>query len=135
MDHLHELDYLKEGIHFRAYAQKDPLIEYKQEAFALFGDLNATIDRDALHSFFHARIAVRPRARRDLASAQAVHQETSVYAMEHGGMGASAATDAALSQPSPDAVARPRVRTVDKVGRNDPCPCGSGKKYKRCHGA
>jgi preprotein translocase subunit SecA len=135
MDHLHELDYLKEGIHFRAYAQKDPLIEYKQEAFALFGDLNATIDRDALHSFFHARIAVRPRTRRDLASAQAVHQETGVYAMEHRGMGASAATNAALSQPGPDAVSRPRVRVADKVGRNDPCPCGSGKKYKRCHGA
>jgi preprotein translocase subunit SecA len=135
MDHLHELDYLKEGIHFRAYAQKDPLIEYKQEAFALFGNLNATIDRDALHSFFHARIALRPRAKRDLASAQAIHQETGVYAMQHRGMGASAATDAALSQPSPEALSKPKVRATDKVGRNDPCPCGSGRKYKRCCGA
>jgi preprotein translocase subunit SecA len=50
-------------------------------------------------------------------------------------MGASAATDAALSQPSPDAVAKPKVRTAEKVGRNDPCPCGSGKKYKRCCGS
>jgi preprotein translocase subunit SecA len=135
MDHLHEIDYLKEGIHFRAYAQKDPLVEYKKEAFELFSSLNATIDRDALHSFFHARIAVRPRARREVQAAQAVHRETGVYAMEHRGMGASAATDAALSQPSPDAIAKPRLRTVEKVGRNDPCPCGSGKKYKRCHGA
>ncbi len=55
MDHLHELDYLKEGIHFRAYAQKDPLVEYKKEAFGLFADLNETIDKDALHAFFHAQ--------------------------------------------------------------------------------
>jgi preprotein translocase subunit SecA len=135
MDHLHELDYLKEGIHFRAYAQKDPLVEYKKEAFMLFSDLNETIDRDALHAFFHARIAARPRARRDLAAAQAVHREAAVYGMEHAGMGASAATDAALSRPSPDAVSRPKVRAAEKVGRNDPCPCGSGKKYKRCCGS
>jgi preprotein translocase subunit SecA len=135
MDHLHELDYLKEGIHFRAYAQKDPLVEYKKEAFELFAALNETIDKDALHAFFHARIALRPRTRRDLSAAQAVHREAGVYGMEHGGMGASAATDAALSRPSPDAVSKPKVRTVEKVGRNDPCPCGSGKKYKRCHGA
>ena len=135
MDHLHELDYLKEGIHFRAYAQKDPLIEYKKEAFGLFADLNETIDKDALHAFFHARIAARPRARRDLSAAQAVHREAGVYAMENRGMGASPATDAALSQPSPDAVARPKVRAAEKVGRNDPCPCGSGKKHKRCCGS
>jgi len=135
MDHLHELDYLKEGIHLRAYAQKDPLIEYKKEAFELFSSLNETIDRDALHAFFHARIAVRPRARRDLAAAQAVHQEAGVYGMQRQAMGASAATDAALSQPSPDAVSKPKVRTTEKVGRNDPCPCGSGKKYKRCCGS
>jgi preprotein translocase subunit SecA len=135
MDHLHELDYLKEGIHFRAYAQKDPLVEYKKEAYGLFADLNETIDKDALHAFFHARIALRPRAKRDLSAAQAVHREAGVYGMEHGGMGASAATDAALSQPSPDAVAKPKVRTAEKVGRNDPCPCGSGKKYKRCCGS
>ncbi|MBP2681607.1 MAG: preprotein translocase subunit SecA, partial [Candidatus Krumholzibacteriota bacterium] len=135
MDHLHELDYLKEGIHFRAYAQKDPLVEYKKEAYGLFAELNETIDKDALYAFFHARIALRPRARRDLSAAQAVHRETGVYGMEHGGMGASPATDAALSQPSPDAVAKPKVRTADKVGRNDPCPCGSGKKYKRCCGS
>ncbi|MEJ2721264.1 MAG: SEC-C metal-binding domain-containing protein, partial [bacterium] len=139
MDHLHELDYLKEGIHLRAYAQKDPLVEYKKEAFGLFAQLNETIDRDALHAFFHARIAARPRARRDLSAAQAVHKDAGVYAMQGAGgggagMGASAATDAALQQPSPDATQQPQVRTTEKVGRNDPCPCGSGKKYKKCHG-
>jgi preprotein translocase subunit SecA len=137
MDHLHELDYLKEGIHFRAYAQKDPLIEYKKEAFSLFAELNETIDKDALHAFFHARIAARKQSRHDLSAAQAVHQESSVYGMQEDGqgMGASAATDAALSNPIEKSPSRPKVRQVDKVGRNDPCPCGSGKKYKRCCGS
>ena len=133
MDHLHELDYLKEGIHFRAYAQKDPLIEYKKEAFALFSELNATIDRDALQAFFHARIAARRPSGPDLSAAKAVHKETDVYAMQPaGGMAASQANEAALKQPAP---ARPQRRAEVKVGRNDPCPCGSGKKYKKCHGA
>jgi preprotein translocase subunit SecA len=147
MDHLHELDYLKEGIHFRAYAQKDPLIEYKKEAFGLFAELNETIDRDALYAFFHARIAARPTSRRDLSAATATHRGTDVYAMQGaqgapggeataGGdaMGASKATDAVLKRRSSGETQRPQVRTADKVGRNDPCPCGSGKKYKKCCG-
>jgi preprotein translocase subunit SecA len=132
MDHLHELDYLKEGIHFRAYAQKDPLVEYKKEAFALFSQLNDTIDQDALQAFFHARIAARERPRANLAAARTVHRDTDVYAMQQSGMGASPATEQALKAPSPT---RPKVRQVQKVGRNDPCPCGSGKKYKKCCGA
>jgi preprotein translocase subunit SecA len=139
MDHLHELDYLKEGIHFRAYAQKDPLVEYKKEAFALFADLNATIDNDALHAFFHARIAAPDRGRRDnLSAARAVHKETDIYAMQPGGqqqpsgMAATPATEQALRQQK---ASSPQVRQDEKVGRNDPCPCGSGKKYKKCHGS
>jgi preprotein translocase subunit SecA len=147
MDHLHELDYLKEGIHFRAYAQKDPLIEYKKEAFGLFAELNETIDRDALYAFFHARIAARPTSRRDLSAATAVHGGTDVYAMqgaqgapagqgqeEGQAMGASRATDAVLKRRSSGEQPKPQVRDADKVGRNDPCPCGSGKKYKKCCG-
>jgi preprotein translocase subunit SecA len=132
MDHLHELDYLKEGIHLRAYAQKDPLVEYKKEAFGLFSELNATIDSDALQAFFHARIAGRERRRRDPSTSTAIHQEAGAYAMQSGGMGASESTNQALQQPAPQG---PKRRQVDKVGRNDPCPCGSGKKYKKCHGA
>ncbi|UCH85620.1 MAG: preprotein translocase subunit SecA [Candidatus Latescibacterota bacterium] len=144
MDHLHELDYLKEGIHFRAYAQKNPLIEYKKEAFGLFAELNETIDRDALHAFFHARIAARPPGGRDLAAAKATHQDAGVYAMqgapgasdgpEEQPMGASKATDAVLKRRSSGGAQKPQVRTDKKVGRNDPCPCGSGKKYKKCCG-
>ena len=133
MDHLHELDYLKEGIHFRAYAQKDPLIEYKKEAFGLFAGLNETIDNDALHAFFHARIATRQQQGRELAAAKAVHQEAAgAYSMQEPAMATTPAHAEALKQPQGKA---PQVRDEEKVGRNDPCPCGSGKKYKKCHGA
>jgi preprotein translocase subunit SecA len=144
MDHLHELDSLKEGIHYRAYAQKNPLVEYKREAFELFSDLNDRIDRDALYAMFHARISGERRAAADLDRAQAVHRQTDAYAMSGppapggeggaaapGPMGTTEATQQALRErPS----SRPVVRTEEKVGRNDPCPCGSGKKYKKCCG-
>ncbi|HEX5131067.1 MAG TPA: preprotein translocase subunit SecA, partial [Candidatus Krumholzibacteria bacterium] len=156
MDHLHELDSLKEGIHYRAYAQKDPLVEYKREAFTLFAELNQRIDRDALHAIFHARIAAAPRQAADLSRARAVHREAApITAGEAapvaaeaprapgrppiggpgplgGAMGATEATSRVL-QDKPSS--QPVVRGEDKVGRNDPCPCGSGKKYKKCHGA
>jgi preprotein translocase subunit SecA len=131
MDHLHELDYLKEGIHFRAYAQKDPLVEYKKEAFSLFGDLNATIDRDALFAFFHARVSSERRQRQDLSNARAVHRVAAAYDAQSQGKGSTEATSGALKEPRPS---RPVVRQDTKVGRNDPCPCGSGKKHKKCCG-
>jgi preprotein translocase subunit SecA len=157
MDHLHELDSLKEGIHLRAYAQKDPLVEYKREAFALFSDLNERIDRDALFAMFHARLATQPRPTADLARARTEHHAATPItqappaASEEAapppvsdpraarprpfgppGRGATEATSAVLrDQPVKGTV----VRTDKKVGRNDPCPCGSGKKYKNCCGA
>ncbi len=147
MDHLHELDALKEGIHFRAYAQKDPLIEYKREAFELFSKLNESIDREALYAMFHARIATRQRQAADLSRARTVHSDANAYdalgtapqpqspSVDPGaiGGGTTTATQAALNRRQA-APAEPVVRTEDKVGRNDPCPCGSGKKYKKCHG-
>jgi preprotein translocase subunit SecA len=153
MDHLHELDSLKEGIHYRAYAQKDPLVEYKREAFGLFADLNERVDRDALYAMFHARVAAAPRAAADLSRARAVHREAAPVAA-----GPAAATTTPLGTPAAPVAAppagsppmgateatsrvlrgsvshQPVVRTEEKVGRNDPCPCGSGKKYKKCHG-
>jgi preprotein translocase subunit SecA len=161
MDHLHELDSLKEGIHYRAYAQKDPLVEYKREAFGLFADLNERIDRDALYAMFHARVAAAPRPATDLSRARAVHREatpvtaapstsplgTPASAGSAGLEGAAVPSRSAPAAQHPmgatEATSRvlrgsvsnqPVVRTDDKVGRNDPCPCGSGKKYKKCHG-
>jgi len=159
MDHLHELDSLKEGIHFRAYAQKDPLVEYKREAFSLFGDLNERIDKDALFAIFHARVTAAPRPAADLSRVRAQKSEAAP-ALPRGEetddadaaeaapqrrpagpapisrpsgppMGATEATSRVL-QDKPSTA--PVVRTEDKVGRNDPCPCGSGKKYKKCCG-
>jgi preprotein translocase subunit SecA len=144
MDHLHELDSLKEGIHYRAYAQKNPLVEYKKEAFGLFADLNDRIDREALYIFFHARISAPRESRADLDRARAVHRDSSAFAVSgepqaapaapapgQAGMGATSATSAALKQKP---TSTPVVRSDEKVGRNDPCPCGSGKKYKKCCG-
>jgi preprotein translocase subunit SecA len=159
MDHLHELDSLKEGIHLRAYAQKDPLVEYKREAFTLFSDLNERIDRDALYAMFHARLAAAPRPAADLSRARAEHRAAASIASQappsdsdepapapaplsdpkraapnpfSTGRGATDATNAVLrDQPAKGTV----TRTDKKVGRNDPCPCGSGKKYKNCCGA
>jgi preprotein translocase subunit SecA len=158
MDHLHELDSLKEGIHLRAYAQKDPLVEYKREAFSLFSDLNERIDRDALFAMFHARLAAQPRPTADLSRARAEHQAATPITQQVAapvaeeaapppvsdprgarprpfggpGRGATEATSAVLrDQPQKG----PVVRNEKKVGRNDPCPCGSGKKYKNCCGA
>jgi len=135
MDHLYELDYLREGIYLRSYAQKDPLIEYKQEAFQMFSDMLAEIDRSILWALFRARFKVEgaERRRERPASGVAVHQVASAYA---GGGAGQAAQAPAQRQEGPSAAegVRKPVRAAEKVGRNDPCPCGSGKKYKKCCG-
>jgi preprotein translocase subunit SecA len=140
MDHLYELDYLREGIHLRSYAQKDPLIEYKQEAFQMFTAMVEDIDRSILWAIFHARFDPEPGARRRRPDAGvAVHQVANAYgaagrAAAPPGAGApapgEAAREAALAPPRK----REPVRVEHRAGRNDPCPCGSGKKYKRCCG-
>ncbi len=138
MDHLHELDNLKEGIHLRSYAQKDPLVEYKQEAFELFSEMLDDIDKSILWGLFHARLDtpdVRAK-RRDIDSGVAVHQVTNAYKAT-----APSPSDAQSGDIRPDASKDDRTqrpapvyRETPKVGRNDPCPCGSGKKYKKCCG-
>ncbi len=138
MDHLYELDYLREGIHLRSYAQKDPLIEYKQEAFQLFTDMIDDIDRSILWGLFHARVDYdekggRPKKKE---TGVAVHNVASAYGAPGGaeppappGKRAAGAPQATKKQP-----VKQQVRATEKVGRNDPCPCGSGKKYKKCCG-
>ncbi|MDP2182836.1 MAG: preprotein translocase subunit SecA [Actinomycetota bacterium] len=147
MEHLLEMDYLKDGIGLRAMGQRDPLVEYKTEAYEMFGDLVATINEDFLRTIMHIQV-VRETAPtspvRDVS--YSAPSEQSIFS------GATqAAEQAGVSGPSPEAIAaasaaaggRASVATVVKdkddpfadVGRNDPCPCGSGKKYKKCHGA
>jgi preprotein translocase subunit SecA len=119
-DHLLALDHLKEGIGLRGYAQRDPLNEYKRESFELFGEMKARIDDDVLQKLFR----YEPVTEEQLVEQRRRQQQ--------------AAPRVQLSAPpkveGPQR-AQPTVGKDVKVGRNDPCPCGSGKKYKKCHGA
>ena len=128
--HLYEMDQLKDGIGLRAYGQKDPLIEYKREGFNLFEEMLDSLNRDVLKLIFRAQVQ-RPDAsyfapRRRPAQAQMVasHQSST-------GMGFQGQPQAPSQQ---QAGKKQPVKLDQKVGRNDPCPCGSGKKYKKCHG-
>ncbi len=128
MEHLHELDNLKEGIHLRSYAQKDPVLEYKQEAFSLFAEMLDEINKSILWGLFHARLE---KDRESAEEGKRVHEVTNAYS--------SAIGRAQPEEPAaPGEAATERKKTVTrdtpKVGRNDPCPCGSGKKYKKCCG-
>jgi preprotein translocase subunit SecA len=136
-DHLHELDHLKGGIGLRAYGQRDPLIEYKKEAFGLFETLLSEVREEFAQRFFRVQlqpaaaqqvIEHAPRAPRHLVTQ---HAEAEAFG---GAAPAPAANEPAPRGAPPPSIARPqRVRTGPRVGRNDPCPCGSGKKYKKCH--
>ena len=133
-EHLYEMDQMKEGINLRAVGQKDPLIEYKKEGYALFVKMLDLIDREVLKLFFHARIVDerenRVRKARNLSSQ---HAESSnmgfLNALPQTGQGGGQAAP----QGGPPQKQKP-IQVEEKVGRNDPCPCGSGLKYKKCHG-
>ncbi len=120
-DHLYALDMLREGISLRAYGQKDPLVEYKQESFRMFDEMMADLRREALAVTFRAQVQTANERRRPVAR-PAVHAYKPAVQSEGAGE---------EKQAAPVTQAR---RDVAKVGRNDPCPCGSGKKYKKCHG-
>jgi preprotein translocase subunit SecA len=155
-DHLLSLDHLKEGIGLRGYGQKDPLVEFKKEAFILFEDMMTRIDNETIRYLYHIQVQQGeqpPEARQPRPEPPRTPPQSAAAAV------ASAAARASEPQHLP-AVAReierrqqrqqkdlqyqtgpaqaeaPKpVKVGAKVGRNDPCPCGSGKKYKKCHGA
>jgi preprotein translocase subunit SecA len=128
-DHLAALDHLRQGIHLRGYAQKNPKQEYKREAFELFSDMLDRIKQDVVKVV----LTVTVRNEQDV---QAVEEAAPVSNVQyqHAGYdealasGSSSDGDVALAPPPPF------TRAGEKVGRNDLCPCGSGKKYKHCHG-
>jgi len=127
-EHLASLDHLRQGIHLRGYAQKNPKQEYKREAFELFSDMLDRIKQDVVRVV----LTVQVRSEADM---QAVEPEPAVSNVQY----QHADYDQALAGNGEGgdtavAVAPPFVRAGEKVGRNDPCPCGSGKKYKHCHG-
>jgi len=116
-DHLLAMDHLKEGIGLRGYAQKNPLVEYQKEGFEMFEAMMRVMQQDVVEKVF----SVQVRREQDVQQIEQQQQRQQKVVMSHGGE-------------TVDPAAAPVKREGDKVGRNDPCPCGSGKKYKRCHG-
>ncbi len=130
-EHLREMDDLKEGINFRAYGQKDPLIEYKKDGFELFMRMLEDISKDVINFVFKftTREEQIPQQRHRAIPTQ--HLQTIHASAE--GAGFRAAPETIDQQPGDNTKKIP-IKVAPKVGRNDPCPCGSGKKYKNCHG-
>ena len=159
-DHLLSLDHLKEGIGLRGYGQKDPLVEFKKEAFILFEDMMTRIDNETIRYLFHVQIqqseAPPPGAAPASTPRQAPPRQQISSAMAAGASAAARVEEPPAKLPdfaralerkqerqqkdlqyqtgAGQAEAPKPVRAGAKVGRNDPCPCGSGKKYKKCHG-
>ena len=137
-DHLREMDDLKEGIHLRAYGQKDPLVEYKTEGFRMFMELLDLMSTEIITTVFRLfpapaqPVPLRGPARPPQ-QVRLTHESTTGMGLQAGreaGQGAASA-----QEPSPAKAGKPQpVQVGPKVGRNDPCPCGSGKKFKQCHG-
>ena len=149
-DHLYSLDHLKEGIGLRGYGQKDPLVEYKKESFELFQDMKRRVDEDMVNRLWTGHFEVvsgdaPPRAPQRRAPMPMTLNEPKAEPVGAFAAPPRSAAPAPTGLPT-RAAAPPRVggddapvqtvrRDEPKVGRNDPCPCGSGKKYKKCHGA
>jgi preprotein translocase subunit SecA len=120
-DHLLSMDHLKEGIGLRGYGQRDPLTEYKKEAFDMFQEMVDHLKEIVLEQLFKVRMV-----REEAAPIRVAAAPPPRWQERHGGT-----ADLAPARPAPGA--EPRLPSGAKVGRNDPCPCGSGKKYKKCH--
>jgi preprotein translocase subunit SecA len=143
-DHLYSLDHLKEGIGLRGYGQRDPLVEYKKESFALFTSMKDRIEEEIVRYLWRLTpiMGDDPNAApvRQPAPRRPPQMTMSAQAPAPSPFGAIGSASAVAEQPRPartggdDAIKQVK-RDEPKVGRNDPCPCGSGKKYKKCHGA
>jgi preprotein translocase subunit SecA len=151
-EHLYDMDYLREGIHLRGFAQIEPLVAYKNEAFTLFHDLMNGVWNDFARNLFHVEFTFAtengevpppaPSVRPSPAASSATGGRNVRYsggAMQGQSalaMAAAAEANAAVAEePAPRPVEQRRVDEAEQLGRNDPCWCGSGKKFKKCHGA
>jgi preprotein translocase subunit SecA len=149
-DHLYSLDHLKEGIGLRGYGQRDPLVEYKKESYALFQDMKARIEEEMVRYLFWLRPVIgegsdagaalppRPSPRRPPPASVTLNHPAAEPVPAFAG--AARSSSAGRQAPTPartggDDVIKTVRRDEPRIGRNDPCPCGSGKKYKKCHGA
>jgi preprotein translocase subunit SecA len=148
-EHLYDMDYLREGIHLRGFAQIEPLVAYKNEAFELFTDLMNTIWEDFARMIFHVEVEVEgsngsgpvPQRQAGGTSTRSANVTYSggVAGAQPSALAAAAAgagvAEGYAEEAAPVVVEQRRVDTDQLVGRNDPCWCGSGKKFKKCHGA
>jgi preprotein translocase subunit SecA len=150
-DHLYSLDHLKEGIGLRGYGQRDPLVEYKKESFQMFQAMKERIDGEIVNYLWRLRpvmadeappVAPPPPPRQPLIMNNPGAQTQTAFGVPPPIFNAPPAMPAGLNRPpqparvgGDDAEVKTVHREGPKVGRNDPCPCGSGKKYKKCHGA
>jgi preprotein translocase subunit SecA len=164
-DHLLSMDHLKEGIGLRGYAQRDPLVEYKRESFDMFEAMMLKFQEDTVRFLFRMQILgsdgqpvnAAPDVRREVPKAPPVESAAQPLTLDAEPREVTIATrqasttidalekefhrkkqrdlEAASQAGSGEASQPTQRRTGEKVGRNDPCPCGSGKKYKKCHGA
>jgi preprotein translocase subunit SecA len=128
-EHLAALDHLRQGIHLRGYAQKNPKQEYKREAFELFGALVESVKLEVIRTLTAVQIRtqedIRPDDEAHVENVRTVHPSSEGATQMEAENGEVAVAEAPKQKP---------VRVSQKIGRNDPCPCGSGKKYKHCHG-
>jgi preprotein translocase subunit SecA len=131
-DHLYEMDYLREGIHLRAYGQVDPAVAWQREGFDMFAQMMSGIADDFVKYIMHVQVAVEPAPQAQITNVQYSAPEDPVQ-----GSPATVSAPAAAGAPprTEDVVQQPVVKSEwDKTPRNAPCPCGSGKKFKLCHG-
>ncbi len=136
-EHLREMDDLKEGINFRAYGQKDPLIEYKKDGFELFIKMLEDISKDVINFVFKFTTREEQITQQRHRAIPTQHMQTIKASAEGAGLRVnpeSAESVDKQSQQPGDNTKKIPVKVGPKIGRNDPCPCGSGKKYKNCHG-
>jgi preprotein translocase subunit SecA len=124
-DHLLSLDHLKQGIGLVGYGQKDPLVEYKKQSFTLFQEMLDRIDTTTIRSLFNLQV-VSEQAPESLQQRR--------MARRPGSLRFTGPNQGAAPAGEEDGKVKTVVRDQPKVGRNEPCPCGSGKKYKKCHG-
>jgi preprotein translocase subunit SecA len=127
VEHLTAIDDMRRGIGLRAYSQRDPLNEFKIEAYRMFDELKSTIRHDVTHTIFRVSVQQQHTHQRPVAR--------NVVEGRAAAMGASTSSAAGASTATAVAGAAAPARSGPKIGRNDPCYCGSGKKFKKCHGA
>ena len=139
-EHLHAMDHLRQSVMFSHMAQKDPLIEYKQQAFVLFDELTANIAQEVLNNMFRSATTLEaieellhsiPQFTMSAEDVERAEMERAIEEMKRAGRSAGAPQEEEYEEVRVEQY----VRDEAKVGRNDPCPCGSGQKYKKCHGS